>query len=227
MAQPLIPRISLIAILLAASIGAVSAEPPRLPSQGSHFLALLLPASDRPSVEDVLEPLRTGFPELSWTQAAKLHLTLAYVGPLDRGTRTRLLRTLADELEGLPPFELGFEGLGTFDFSRTESPRVLWARPAGDVQALERLASACRRALGRACGRDDSLAFVPHMTLARAEDPRLGRRLAAARAEAAPLETRRRVVTEVVLLRGGSPLDRGRYTVLARFRLGARGARQP
>lgn len=227
MAQPLIPRLFLVAALLAVAAGTAAGAPPRLPSEGSHFLALLLPAPDRPSVEGVLRPLRGTFPDLGWTPPDKLHLTLAYVGPLDRSARARLAAALGDELAGLPPFELGFQGLGTFDFSRTVSPRVLWARPVGDARALEGLAAACRRALHRACGRDDSLAFVPHMTLARAEDPRQGRRLAAAMGEAAPLGTPRRVVTEAVLVRGGSSLDRGRYTVLARFRLGARGDRRP
>lgn len=227
MAQPLIPNVSLILILLAATVGMVSAEPPRLPSQGSHFLALLLPAPDRPSVEQVLEPLRRTFPDLGWTPAAKLHLTLAYVGPLDRETRARLVSSLADELKDQQAFDLGFRGMGTFTFARSTTPRVLWARPVGDGEALGRVAAACRRALHRSCGRDDSLAFVPHMTLGRAEGPRLGPRLAAARDAAAPLRTSLRSVGQVVLLRGGSPLDRGRYTVLAHFPLRARGNPQP
>jgi len=92
--------------------------------------------------------------------AHNLHLTLAFLGPVDAAFRACAERA-ADSLAA-PAFELEFQRLGYWP-----RPRVLWAAPERSPEALTGLVSMLRKALA-ACGQEpESRPFEAHMTLAR------------------------------------------------------------
>ena len=92
--------------------------------------------------------------------AQNLHLTLAFLGPVDAGTRECAQRAAASLRA--PAFALEFRRLGYWP-----RPRVLWSAPEHIPKGLTMLESMLRKALA-ACGHaPESRPFRAHITLAR------------------------------------------------------------
>ena len=115
-------------------------------------------------------------PGIRWQDDEQLHLTLAFLGEVER----RAEQDLADALASVdsPPFELEISGVGHFE--RKGVPSALWAglAPSEPLARLHhRVVAACRRAGVE----PDRKAFHPHITLARMgrSSPPIGHWLAA------------------------------------------------
>lgn len=137
------------------------------------FVALVPPPA---AAERVAAGVRAAFAgaerRLGWrlAPAARLHVTLAFLGDFPDARRADLERQLRGELGGLAAPEL--EVLGGGAFPSLERPRVLWVGVDEDVPG--RVAALARRARQAALGsgwraprgeRDEP--FRPHMTVAR------------------------------------------------------------
>jgi RNA 2',3'-cyclic 3'-phosphodiesterase len=95
------------------------------------------------------------------TPAEEWHITLAYLG--DRETRevvTDLRVQLADVASHRAPFTLGLVAAGVFEGG------VLWAGVGGARQSLIELANQARYRLGG----DRTYPYMPHLTLAKADE---------------------------------------------------------
>ena len=102
-----------------------------------------------------------------WLGEDGLHLTLAFIGEVDRSAQRRIEAALADVTAPIPGIEL--HGLGCFP--PRGAPRVLWTG-ASPKEELASLAQAVRRALGRAGDWHPSdRRFTPHVTIARFRRP--------------------------------------------------------
>ena len=136
------------------------------------FVAIRPPAP----VRETLLAAMDDDPAIRWQDDDQLHLTLAFLGEVDRGAE----RDLADALTAIdsPPFDLEIRGVGHFD--RKGMPSALWAglAPSEPLARLQqRVVSACRRSGAE----PDRKAFRPHVTLARLNrsSPPVGHWLAA------------------------------------------------
>lgn len=122
------------------------------------FVAIRPPAPVRDALIDAME----GVEGARWQDEDALHLTLRFVGEVERPGAN----DLAGELGRIDaqPFELRVAGVGTFE--RRGAPHALWARvpSAGPLEVLrQKVERACDLAgLGRETRR-----FTPHITLAR------------------------------------------------------------
>jgi 2'-5' RNA ligase len=128
------------------------------------FVAIRLPEWVRELLLDVMEGR-----DLRWQQDDQLHLTLRFIGEVDRP----VANDIADALSGLdfPPFSLRLSGVGRFDHGRRGA---LWAgvEPRDEVRALSRKVERACQTVGLEAERR---AFHPHITLARwsKAEPRL------------------------------------------------------
>ncbi|MEU0788668.1 2'-5' RNA ligase family protein [Amycolatopsis sp. NPDC005961] len=121
------------------------------------LFSALVPPDD--VVEAVAEALGDPGEGLRWEPPERWHVTLAYYGPDDVGTRAAWL---ADRLAGRPAVDVRLEKAATF-------PGVLWLTVAGpDLTPL---------ALAAGAGAE-ARPYVPHLTLARfpREEPGLAGR---------------------------------------------------
>ncbi|GAA4018405.1 RNA 2',3'-cyclic phosphodiesterase [Sphingomonas swuensis] len=133
-----------------------------------HRLFVALPVPE--SVADVLLDLMDDGAPLRWQEAEQLHLTLRFVGEVERPIAEDLARALATLT--FQPFEIALSGVGRFAQRRGGA---LWCgiAPREPVAALaariERLVQACGLAA-------EHRAFHPHITLARwnGAEPLLG-----------------------------------------------------
>ena len=111
-------------------------------------------------------------PDFRWTPAGNLHLTIRFIGSIERD----VVEQAAERLDELPlrGFELGLGEVGTF--KRGRLVRVVWLQVhAGDGPARE-LATQVEAECVRVGLEPDIRPFQPHLTLARAR-PRGGAEL--------------------------------------------------
>lgn len=98
-----------------------------------------------------------------WQTAAQLHLTLAFVGPVDRHAANELAQSL--ENVSAAPITLTISEPGLFETARGGRAGTLFARIR--AEGLDDLAARVRQACRRAGTPADNRRFVPHITLAR------------------------------------------------------------
>lgn len=122
------------------------------------FAALRPPPIIRTALTDVME----GLPGARWQDDDQLHVTLRFVGEVDRHQAEDVATALAGVAATVPVVRV--DGVGTFD-SRGHVD-TLWARlvPAEPLLALHRKVD---QALSRAGIAPDPRHYLPHVTLAR------------------------------------------------------------
>jgi 2'-5' RNA ligase len=125
------------------------------------FVAIRPPEDVRETVLDLME----GQPNLRWQDDDQLHLTLRFVGEVERPVANDLAAALG-QLR-FDRFSLALDGVGKFERHRNG---VLWAgiMPREQVKAL---ATKIERACQSAGLPPEHRAFHPHITLARWKGP--------------------------------------------------------
>jgi 2'-5' RNA ligase len=112
-------------------------------------------------VRDLLIDAMDDSPALRWVGDEQLHLTLRFIGEVERP----LANDVADALDRLrlPRFQLRVKGVGRFE---QRNGGALWAgvEPKEPVAAL---AAKVERAMQQAGVEPERRAFMPHITLAR------------------------------------------------------------
>jgi 2'-5' RNA ligase len=114
------------------------------------------------AIREQLLAVMGGVAEVRWQTEDQLHITLRFIGEVDRHKASDIAIALASVRH--PPFEVSLNGIGTF--GRRGQPGVLWAglAPHEPLKALhKKLDHACARAGVSTEGR----AYQPHITLAR------------------------------------------------------------
>lgn len=122
------------------------------------FIAIRPPAVVRDALIDTMEALDGA----RWQDDDQLHLTLRFVGEVERAVANDLAAAL--ETICMPPFELELTGVSHFE--RKGSPTALWAGVASSVE-LQRLRAKIDRACSLAGVGDEIRRFTPHVTIAR------------------------------------------------------------
>lgn len=122
------------------------------------FVALRPPAAIRAQ----LLACMGGVPGARWQDDDQLHLTLRFIGKVDRHVAADIAAALGGVYH--PPFDLALSGVGTFD--RKGRIDTLWAgvHPHDEVAALHRKIDQAMVRIGLDA---EERAFQPHITLAR------------------------------------------------------------
>ena len=128
----------------------------------SVFVAVELSHVVREAVERVIDGHRAI--TAKWQRGEKLHLTLVFLGN-PTAEQVSSFTPRIDELASRhAPFSLQVEGAGRFETMR--APTVLWLGVGGALEPLRQLQAALATALGVVATQP----YVPHITLARAQD---------------------------------------------------------
>lgn len=122
------------------------------------FTALAVPTE----VAQALGPYRGGLPGARWIEPADYHVTLRFLGDVERPLAEDFLELLA-EMRPRAPFPVTLGGLGAFGGDR---PRALYAAvvPSPELNDLQAEQERLARRAGLAPERRK---FTPHVTLAR------------------------------------------------------------
>ena len=122
------------------------------------FVALRPPPAVRRAC---LEAMEDGPPGWAWQDEEQLHVTIRYIGDVDRNVAEDVAAALGSI--HAPAVEIALAGVGWFDHGRSGA---LFARVA-PVEPLAALHAKLDRALVRTGLKSEGRAFLPHVTLAR------------------------------------------------------------
>ncbi|MEX2450650.1 MAG: RNA 2',3'-cyclic phosphodiesterase [Rhodospirillales bacterium] len=122
------------------------------------FIGLALPRE----VRLALAAVQYGLPGARWVKPESLHMTLRFLGDVDRGQAEDIDSALADIV--LPSFDLECSGLGCFETKG--KVRALWTQVSKSC-ALKRLQEKLESAVVRTGFEPERRKFKPHVTLAR------------------------------------------------------------
>jgi 2'-5' RNA ligase len=147
-----------------------------------------------------------------------LHLTLRFLGNLEPAALEKVREAVAVAGTAVAPFTVEVGGLGGFPSGRR--PRVVWAGVIAGGERLRALHAALEAALVARGIAGEGQAFHPHVTLARARDPRGAGGLESALG--ARLRFGEVRVAAIHLMRSELDPRGARYSVLAEATLGDR-----
>ena len=105
---------------------------------------------------------------VTWIAADRMHLTIRFIGEIDDGKASMVLKALEKPL-AVAPFSLTLCGAGTFPKSGT--PRVIWLGVTDGREELLRVEREITARLTPLGIPDEDRAYSPHLTLARVRDP--------------------------------------------------------
>ena len=136
------------------------------------FVALALTDEARAAIaaeqQRLALELREATYQPRWVRSEQMHLTLAFIGHVERpGDAVRAIETLAVP-QG--PFEIGFGGCGLFP--PRGAPRVFWLGIQHGLPELIAVRTAVVAGLSAAGIPFDAKPFHPHLTLARWRESR-------------------------------------------------------
>jgi 2'-5' RNA ligase len=128
------------------------------------FFGLPVPEAQRAAMAAFLSACATAAPQFRWTPAANLHLTIRFIGNVDRA----LVEVIADQLAARPlgVIDLELGSLGTFGHGR--HVRVIWQGLRAGAEAVTALAVHVDADCAAAALVGEKRPFQPHLTLARA-----------------------------------------------------------
>jgi len=133
------------------------------------FVALEIPRAVRDNLATLIKDLRTADPKARWVRPENIHVTLKFIGeaPADKlGNIRGALAGVHSERE----VELNFRGLGFFP--NAKRPSVLWAGIDASPN-LQSLAGDIENSLEKLGFPREQRPFVPHLTIARFQTPRI------------------------------------------------------
>jgi 2'-5' RNA ligase len=136
------------------------------------FFGLPVPEAQRDELAPFLDACAQAAPEFRWTRLDNLHLTVRFIGSVDRSLVTSVAEALAGR--ALTAFEMELGEVGTF--GRGRGTRVVWFGLRAGVEGAAELAAHVEEECVRAGLPAESRPYQAHLTLARAR-PRDGGRL--------------------------------------------------
>jgi RNA 2',3'-cyclic 3'-phosphodiesterase len=134
------------------------------------FIALCVDPIITANLEVALRRQARTAPNARWVRPDSLHLSLAFLGEVAESLVPRIGEALERAATRHPQHRLRIRGSGTF--GSFGAPKVLWAGVSGEVQVLETLQGDLVRELAPLGVAPDHEQFQPHITLARAKNPR-------------------------------------------------------
>lgn len=188
------------------------------------FIAIELDETLRAALTRLEARLARAAPSLRWTDAANLHLTLAFLGELDDARVRLAVAATAAAAARTSGFRVALAGAGFFGPAR--SPRVVWAGVGGETRALLAAQSRLADELAARGFPHEGRPFAPHLTLARVKQPlppaELERLLAdIGAATSGGSAAAAMTVAEITVMKSDLERAGARYTPIARCAFGA------
>lgn len=162
----------------------------------------------------IIEEQKLALPHARWASPRQLHVTLSFLGQVERGSLLEVGTRLLAIAARFPPFNLAIKGAGGFPNARR--PSVLWLGVEPDAPSLFGIAAeleAAWKELGRSV---EARPYHPHLTLARSRARGGDARLAPVIEALAGVAFGSCAVRELVLYRSDSSPAGVRYTAVLR-----------
>jgi len=140
------------------------------------FIAIELPDQTRSDIAGVQKDLASAGLKLRWVKPQNIHLTLTFLGDVDRHLITAICDSMNTVTRQHPSFELQPRGLGCFP--GLKNPRVFWVGLSGALVVLKALQTDVENALTPLGFNPEKRPFRGHVTIGRIKNRLNSRKLA-------------------------------------------------
>jgi len=176
------------------------------------FIAVSVPPEAARNLRTAQDRLRQADPGIKWVDPENFHITLKFLGNVDRRLLTDLWHVVGEALNGTRPFTMHFRGLGAFP--NAARPRVVWAGISDGASELTQLATRIEEACAQHGFEREQRAFRAHLTLGRARRPGPSPALASLLAELAEEDLGEAEVDRALLMKSELARRGAIYSVL-------------
>ena len=129
------------------------------------FIAINVPEPVLQAIEKAQDTLRGSGLKIRWVRKEGMHLTLKFLGDIDRHDVENIHAAMERATKAFSHFTLRAEGIGVFpDLKR---PRVVWVGLSGDVEVVRALQRDLESQLNGLGFQKEKRPFKGHLTLGR------------------------------------------------------------
>ncbi|MBW1813632.1 MAG: RNA 2',3'-cyclic phosphodiesterase [Deltaproteobacteria bacterium] len=129
------------------------------------FIAIELPETAVTFVIRIQETLKSYRFKVKWVQPENMHLTLKFLGEINREDRVKIEDAISDAGKDCGPIQLSVKGMGVFP--GVKRPRVVWCGLKGDTASLVHLQGQLDEKLIDLGFSKEKRPFKGHLTLGR------------------------------------------------------------
>jgi 2'-5' RNA ligase len=133
------------------------------------FVAFKIPKDVLAYIRSIQAALSAGGIAMRWTSVGNVHLTLKFLGNIQRTDAEKVLEVMESAVRETPPIHLTAKGIGIFPGLRR--PRVLWIGLKGDAAPLIDLQHRLDEGLAALGFAREPRPFKAHLTIGRARGP--------------------------------------------------------
>ena len=129
------------------------------------FIAVELPQEIHDTLRRLQDVLRGSMPDVRWTKASNIHLTLKFLGDVQVSRLDAISEALRDVARQFSPFNMSLNGIGAFPNSR--KPRIIWVGIDQGADELVQMAQKIDASMKRLGFPREKRPFRPHLTVGR------------------------------------------------------------
>lgn len=192
------------------------------------FIAIELPPELKAELTRLQNKLKSaggGLNTARWVEPNGIHLTLKFLGNVEKGKLADVTNAIEEAVKGIPEFKLEVTELGAFP--NTRRVQVVWVGVTGETAKLNEIVKRLEAGLAKQGFKAEVRPFTPHLTLARVRDtaaPEAVKVLGEAVGKMKPEIAAGVSVTEVCLMQSQLTPKGAIYTRLSRAKLDEREA---
>jgi RNA 2',3'-cyclic 3'-phosphodiesterase len=134
------------------------------------FIAIEIPELLRQKLREFLRELKSTGADVKWVRPEAIHLTLKFLGAVERDPLETLSLAFRPAVEKFSPFELKAQGAGCFPSFR--NPRVVWMGLIEKEDAVSRIQREIETITAGLGFPSEDRPFKPHLTLGRVRSPK-------------------------------------------------------
>jgi len=133
------------------------------------FIACAIPRPILQKISLLQDQLKTYKWKVKWVPVSNIHLTLSFLGDIQRSMPQKIIHTIDPLIIEQKPFMFSLGNLGVFPDVRR--PNVLWIGLSGDIEPIVSFQSRLQYSLRPLGFSEDKRKFKAHLTLGRLKGP--------------------------------------------------------
>ena len=181
------------------------------------FIAIKLPEEIKNKIAEVQKTLKDSGADVKWVNPDAIHLTLKFLGNIEKTQIENILSFIKKSSAGIKPFTVEIKSTGVFP--KIEYPRVVWIGLKEETKALLALQQKIEDNLLPLGFEKEGRDFKPHLTLGRVKSQKGKEKLISALLQSKDLSFGKFEVTEINLMQSVLEPTGAKYSSLGRVEL--------